>query len=161
MPPVYMVEICSLLFLGFSWKINLLDRILDMTTRGAKAVLGITIGAGIAGGLYFDKTPPESTVCEVLDEHGEHAVITSYPLGKIAVRYQRASRLAKDAEAEGVISLRDDRYVLEIDDMPEHTARFGNTTKQLKLDITGVGQVALTAACVNEFNTAAALPTEP
>lgn len=131
------------------------------------SVVTVAAVAGLAGVSYknLHDTKVYSSVCEAIDTHGDRVKRVSYPIGQIAVKYQKERWFGnKVTEAIGTITEERAGLVLHIPGLPEHLANdytdFDRTDAKVIVTLPKLGQVGLTKECVNEPEHRVQLPLQ-
>jgi len=137
-----------------------------MKRRGIGYGATVALAAGVfAAGWerqHPDKVP--STGCEALKPSGETATIVSYPLGKIAVQFQKDKLFNNQVERTiGDVTLGAGIYTLHVPGLPENLdndyTEFRNTDAMVMVEAPKLGLVGITGACIDTKGRNVTLPT--
>ncbi len=128
--------------------------------KGATIIAGLSLLTACGSSpisITSDNSRVANTPCETHDKDGRRILVSSYPLGKIAVKYRPPGIGNETALHPGEIAQTSDgNYRLFVPRLPEHFGLFKqDQTAALALVAPQLGEVSVTLGCMqvitNEF----------
>jgi len=103
--------------------------------------------------------------CAAYGEDGTQLAITSYPTGAVEVSYRplsTADKYAATGKMEGIVTLKDGLYVLDVKDLPDVsrlTSDYYRSDAAVFITTPETGSIGFTTGCITTGVDAAGIPT--